>query len=501
VDAWNENPMRRMRMRLSSGDTGASLESVVTSANGRFSFEVRQGKYLLTAEHEAVRQTYGHVSPTGGFGSAVIAGPGQDTGHLIFRWYAPGAIVGTVTDDQGEPVERAMVQLIRSAVVNGRKRISTTSWLSTDDQGNYRFAPISAGNYYLAVTGAPWYSAALVLPFDSPSRPSSVPTPAFAPIYYPNALDPAGAAPLEVRSGEEARADFRLAVVRGITIQVNCPAAQGRSATLSLLSESAAGVQGFQRQLAFGGPSQVVAGVPPGRYTVRLAAGGDKPFSVRKDIEVSASDLVVDLTAQPLPSVTGQLAFKNPQVKPQGTAYIGLAAEPTGSTLLGIVRPDGTFTFPSVSIGAYRPQLLGSPGFSVSEVSAKGAALTDGVIEVVDGASVHLEIVGSDEVGRVKGFAIAEEKPLPGALVALVPRQRSSNRFLYQGFQTEKDGSFDFQNVPIGDYVLFSVTDVDFEYANPEILPPLLASGIPVHVDARGIYDERVQVTGRAMTK
>jgi hypothetical protein len=34
-------------------------------------------------------------------------------------------------------------------------------------------------------------------------------------------------------------------------------------------------------------------------------------------------------------------------------------------------------------------------------------------------------------------------------------------------FQTDSDGSFDYKDVPAGDYVLFAVEDTSFEYANP----------------------------------
>lgn len=49
------------------------------------------------------------------------------------------------------------MQLIRSAVTGGRKRVTTAGWFWTDDRGVYRFGPVTAGTYYLAVTAEPWY--------------------------------------------------------------------------------------------------------------------------------------------------------------------------------------------------------------------------------------------------------------------------------------------------------------------------------------------------------
>jgi len=63
-------------------------------------------------------------------------------------------------------------------------------------------------------------------------------------MYYPNSADLRGAGALVVSQGGEARADFRLLTISGVTLQVNCPEARGRNGLLSVLAD---GIEGGAR--------------------------------------------------------------------------------------------------------------------------------------------------------------------------------------------------------------------------------------------------------------
>lgn len=81
-------------------------------------------------------------------------------------------------------------------------------------------------------------------------------------------------------------------------------------------------------------------------------------------------------------------------------------------------------------------------------------------------------------------------KPVAGVLAVLAPKNDSKDPDDYRGFQTDSDGSFDYQNVRAGDYVLFAVERVDLEYANPAAVRPYLASGKPVRIPAHAAIIE-----------
>jgi hypothetical protein len=74
--------------------------------------------------------------------------------------------------------------------------------------------------------------------------------------------------------------------------------------------------------------------------------------------------------------------------------------------------------------------------------------------------------------------------------VVLVPESGSGDPQRNLAFQTESDGSFDFADVPAGDYVLFASENLELEYANPEVLRPYLKDGKRVRIephDARAL--------------
>jgi hypothetical protein len=508
VDGESNAPMKRVRIALAPSDKRTQQVAMITGEDGTFSFDARAGKYALTAERGGLRQPFGLISAGVGFGSLIISGPDQHTAHLVFRWFPPGAISGTIFDDRGEPAENALVQLIRVSVVGGRRHSGTFAWTRADDRGHYRFGALTAGTYYLAVTAEPWYASRLNrtalalhqlnqaakergITSDAEPAPPTTPPPAYAATYYPDTTDARGAAPLILRPAAEVRADFTLLTITGVNIHVNCSNATGRNGMLSLLADGIEGVEGFQRQLNFNGSSYVIAGVPPGRYIVRVAGSGENPFAVRKTIDVGASDVTVDLNVQPAPTVSGKVVFKT---KPNAAIYLRLVNEATNAALSRAIEPDGTFSFANVAVAKFRPLIGSTEGFFASRVVAEGATLTDGVLDVVDGATVKLNVVASDEIGRVKGFVMNGEKPVPGALVVLA-QSSGLDPFQHRGFQTDTDGSFDFQNVHAGDWLLFAVDRLDLEYKNPEAVRPYFSSAKPVRVDPHGLHTENISLS------
>src|SRR5205807_639166 len=158
VDSRSGVPLNRIRVTLTSAAQPANEKSIITAADGKFSFDVPKGKFRISAEYRGLRQVFGQSGPGTGVGVAIITGPDQDTSHFIFRWFAPGAISGKVIDDHGETVESALVQLVRVSIVTGRKRRTTIAWARTNDLGEYRFGQLAGGVYYLAATGEPWFA-------------------------------------------------------------------------------------------------------------------------------------------------------------------------------------------------------------------------------------------------------------------------------------------------------------------------------------------------------
>jgi hypothetical protein len=492
VDAETGAPHPRARLAVMPTGTPVVVARQIAGADGLFSFDLPQGKYDLRSGDSDDPQVYGRKTSALGLGSSLIVGPGQDNSKLVFRWIPRGAISGRIVDEAGEPVESALIQLVRSHIVSGRRVTVTAAWRRSEDRGEYRFGLVPGSTYYLAVTGTPWY-AEEPLGFQVATPPF-----AYATVYYPNSSEPAGAAPLVLKPGAEVRADFTLRTVPGATVTVELESPQPITGNLGLVADGIGASDGFERQERFTGGRQRLEAVPPGHYQVRLAGtSGETSVGAKSTIDVNGSGVAVKLSPKPYPSVGGTVRLKNPGAKPKGSILASLVSEEGGGALSTAVRADGAFSFPSVLPGKYRLAIRGKDGYFASDVHVDGAPYVNGVLELTEGQAVTVRMVASDETGRVGGFAMSGEQPVMGAFAVLAPAVETGDWQAYHCFQTDSDGSYDFQNIPAGDYLLFAVEDL-IEYANPKAVEPYLSSAKPLRVEPHGSYSERIPVVNLA---
>ena len=464
VNAQTGSPIPGARAIIEGG-TSSVIARQVAGSDGRFSFYLPQGNFRLIGGTREFMQMYGEPAPGVAVGSAVITGPGHDTSDLVLHWFPPAAISGKVVDENGDPVENALVQLVRAGVAAGRRTTTTVGWTRTDDRGEYRSGRISGGTYYLAVTATPWYAERAL--FGSKDANASA---AYAPVYYPNVTEGSRAQPLHLAPGEEAHADFILHTAAGASITVTYDGQPPLSGLLSLIQEGIAGTDGFQRQDRIAA-RQVLRGVPPGRYLLRAnSTRGTAILSAQQWVEVNGVDQDVKLTMHHAPTVSGTVRWTNPAGKPPGATLIMLIPEKQSTIGVTVsVAADGSFTFPSILAGSYRPAVrVGIYSFD-AEVQAEGAAFRSGVLELAEDETATLRISANGNVGTVKGVVARGGKAVEGVMVVLAPVRDTANWAAYRGFQTDSDGSYNFEDVNAGEYYLFAMDDPEVEYTNPEI--------------------------------
>lgn len=493
VDASSGAPMKRVRVTVNPYGRNNEQKAVITGDNGKFAFDVPKGKFVLMAEYRGYREPFGQSGPGLGFNVAIFTGPDQDTSNLVFKWYSPGAISGSVVDEHGEPVEGVSVQLIRSGITAGRRTRATAAWARTDDRGQYRFGPRAAGTYYLAVTGVPWYSRGAAMTRGRFGDSDPEPVLSFTPVYYPNAIEPGAARPIELAPGAEMNADFRLMAVRGVFLHVHCGFPKEQQVNLSLAADGVEGVPTIQHQVRMFGPDQTIAGVLPGRYELRLEGRNESTAMARRMIEVGGADLTVDVALSTWPSISGTVTF--PGKRPTRTVYIRLVDQSSNAIVSHVLDGNNSFTFEKVQPGRHRILLVSADGFFAAAVDVKGAPAKGPVVDLQPGAQVKADILASDETGNVKGHVMNGAKPVAGILAVLAPVKDHGDPGDFRSFQTDSDGSFDYQLVQAGDYILFAVDRMDLEYGNWSVVHEYFASGTPVHVTPHGSVVQNVSLT------
>ena len=137
VNAASGEPVRRAAVAVLAEEDSHTVAAVESDGEGRFAIEgLKADKYQLTASKRGYRTAF--YDEHGEFNSAIVTGPGQDTGNLRFRLTFGATIHGTVTTDGGDAVEGAKAMLfLKPKASHSVEPAVLTDTAITDDTGAY----------------------------------------------------------------------------------------------------------------------------------------------------------------------------------------------------------------------------------------------------------------------------------------------------------------------------------------------------------------------------
>ena len=510
VDAVSGAPVKEADVFLTRG---RDTLSVLTQPDGRFVFEhLEAGKYALSARGKGYQlQSFDQHE---NFSTAIVVGDDQDTENLLFRLSPAASISGQVTDEFSEAVRDAQVMLLWEGITNGRQSVETRNESSTDDKGQYRFAGLQPGRYYLVVNAQPWYAQNTLRPNDASSDVS----PGFHSVteqnanldvvypltYYPRETEAARAGSITLQPGQRATADFALQPVPSLHLRF-----AGRGTDLPQI----VGVQ-VQHQI-FGGQSvftnsQItsrdkdsieVSGIPPGHLIVRLDMNADPASkkgmrSVKQEIDatrdgtVNLTEITDDVAVGGKVDITGTVGFPDP-------AGIVLRSVETGSTYFANISKEGKYEFQIADVkpGSYNVLVENAPGFYTDKVQAVGATVSGNHLAIGSGTQVRLAVRIGQGLGRVDGVALRDAKPAAGVMILLIPNQSQNYPFRFRRDQSDSDGTFTLQQVLPGRYTLVAIENGwNQQWADPAVFKQWLSGGEAIQVASNGKYTVKVKV-------
>jgi hypothetical protein len=488
VNAVTGEPVRRAIVAaLAEADSHAAA-SAVTDGDGHFELPgLPAAKYQLTASRRGFRTAFYDEHEE--FSTAIVTGPGQDTGNLLFR-LTPGSVLhGVITADGGDPVKDADVMLFRKPP--GRipgERIAEVDSTTTDDTGAYEFGNLAAGEYLLAVKAEPWYAL-------HPSRNESHPRPAndasaaldvvYPITYFDSTTDEAGAATIVLAGGNREEADFTLHAVPALHIALEAPGALNalNAAVMPTLRQTIFGAKSFTESIASPGNTQQgtveFGGVAPGHYELEL---GDPPRAV--DLDAAASQQVDTTLGTPAVVVTGTIQMPSGSMLTEEATVILDSLDPAHrQNPIQTTCTRGALSFAAVPSGVWE-LWAGSAARMLPVASiAVGSRTHAGNQVTVRDRPLNLVVTLSLGEMRVEGFARGKGKGVAGVMVVLVPKNMAAWPALIRRDQSDSDGSFSLRDVVPGSYTVVAIEDGwNLDWARPEVIGRYLPSGIAVTV-------------------
>ena len=511
VDAVTGNliPHAEVSLELENDATVLAADS-----SGRFRFDrLEPGKYRLYAGAPGYARQ--GLNQHGAFFTGVVVGNGLDSEHLTFRLHPQAVIYGRVSDENGEAVRNATVQLFLMPK-RPSEHASVLVQAQTNDLGEYRFAQLLTGKYCLVVQTQPWYAqtgfaydpepaandaAGRFINFSSRRKPDPALDFVYPVTFYPGVTNERSAGELNFSEGETEQANIQLRAVPAVHLRLsNLPPDRTNPPNIGAFQSVFGTLAAMMPiQVAQISPGEIeIAGLPPGDLTFTVNRNGETGQDVQTiEANVSGGD-TLDASKQLLSAnVSGRV------ILPEGSAEVGEATivllRDGNPATVKPLNKDGTFSIAAVPVGTYGVlvNLSGQPKY-IRKVIAAGAKTSGRNLTIAGTNAVQLTIVMGQEVGEISGIAMHDGHAVDGVMMLLVPESGENLDEESRMDQSDSDGSFLLGFIVPGKYRLLAVQDGwSLDWRNPAVLKPYLEKAQPLEIVPNDIRKVTVEAQSR----
>ena len=472
----------------------ASLWGAISKQDGSFSIgAVPAGSYNLSTRRNGYMQL---VSVPLQGGAERFPGPspltveaGENVTDVLIEMTAEVFIAGHVFDENGDPLERFLIEA-ESARRVGLNGTATR----TDERGQFRLV-LWPGKFYLKATP-------LRLPASLPTVERGAAEPVYLATWYPAAQTRAAGAVIEVAPGQQMTdIDFHLTQARTLRISgtVSGMPEAGKDAIVFVQSDAS-------RNFSF--PTEpdgkfIFAGLPAGQY--RLSAryeGGSKSMqSPISEVRLeNADETGVVLTLAPGETVSGMVEIAGGSGKFAGLSKLNVQLfrfRYGDGPLSGLVDSEGRFRIENVFPDKFEVRVLPMPENAyLKSVKVDGADVSDALLDFSRGVNrANLRVTISLNAATLEGRVIAKDgKPAPNHSLVFLGSRPEDIR-LDDLKPSGPDGSFRFTGLRPGKYRLLAI-DPRLAMAGSEMLKPLFdaASEFEIHEGDRIRKDAEIAV-------
>ena len=483
--------------------------TATSDQDGKFKITgIEAGRYHLFVE----RMGYLAVDDKRRQSSGIVLSfeTGQEIKDQVMRMESAAIITGRVVDEDGDPMPEVMIAVLRRRHSGGRMKFEPSGSAQTNDVGEFRIGGLFPGKYYVSATPLPNFQSLTPASKnlgDVPAPPADL---SYVPTFYPNTIDRAQAAPIELHAGDDMPVDFSLtrahtARIRG-TVEGLSTGARGAVILRAKDSNSTLNAADIGKDGKFEIPH-----VAPGLYIVMAATSvsGDMPKIVQRTVDVAEANIDdLRLTPQPLSDIRGHVRF--PKSFRLDSAVTTISLHPfdneddsldnlgfASDEISGIhgatqIKPAGSFELKNIPPGIYEIDVT-SDSKTLADSFIESAVA--GMKEVVDtglhvsGGTLSVTVTVSTESGVLDGTATNHKgQAIANAVVVAIPApqfRKQSDRYVRT--TTDQAGHFTMRGVRPGEYSLLAweVLDGD-DYLDPDFLKPLEAQATSVKIEKTG---------------
>ncbi len=492
-------PVKRARVVVSGG---GRPHAAVTDEQGRYRIAgLAAGSYTITAGKTGfVDAAFGQRRALR-TGTPLQVADGQQVADADIRLPRGGVITGHIADEDGEPLARAQVNVLRYQWVGGEKRLAPAGVDQSDDRGQYRVFGLPPGEYFVSANagGAERFLGRFM---NAPGDPEDAgDSTGYAPTYYPGVTAVAEGTRVKLATAQEVGGiDFPLQLVPLATVR-GTVAGTGDAAVLLVPEDNSAPRlgQSFRAPVA-ADRSFTIRSVPPGRYTAVARGEG---VSAMQSLVVAGSDVAISLAPVAAAEIRGTITLEAGGTNvPKGFSAFRVAPLPLDIAIAlgrparpGEVAENGSFVVHGLMPGRYSIRAAGPSGWILKAVYLNGREITDEPIEIKTESLSDLNLIFTDKVssisgvvrdGRSAGVEATTVVAFPPDPALWIPQSRR-----IQIARTDAAGAYRLAPLPAGEYLIVATDDVEQgEWFDPEFLEGMREKAMKVRV---GEGDQRTQ--------